>query len=137
MVGTGNDRPRRFDFDFDPRFRGLLRLSGVSPRTAVVRVHPDRLHARFGPVAVETPLDNVRDVRRTGPYRWYRTIGIRLSLVDRGLTFGSSVDDGVCIRFHRPVAGLAGIRHPGLTVTVADPDALVTALRAAHQGIDR
>ena len=60
----------------------------------------------------------------TGPYRWYRAIGPRLSLADHGLTFGTSAARGVCLLLREPVPGidpLGVIRHPGLTLTVADP----------------
>jgi hypothetical protein len=52
----------------------------------------------------------------------------RLGITDRGLTFASNGDRGVCINFHSPVPGIARIRHPELTVTVLDVDALMKAL---------
>jgi hypothetical protein len=111
-----------FRFDVDPRFRSLLLLWGVNGRTARVEVGPAHgLVARFGLVQVRTSLDNIAAVELTGPYRWYKAIGVRESLVDHGLTFGSTAVGGVCIRFHAPVRGLGlGPRHPGLTVTVQD-----------------
>jgi hypothetical protein len=57
-----------------------------------------------------------------------------VSLVDRGLTFASTGRRGVCIRFFEPVRGiepLGVIRHPSLTVTVREPDALQTLLDRA------
>ena len=61
-----------------------------------------------------------------------KTIGpAHLSLADRGLTFATNRDEGVCIRFHEPVKGidpLGVLRHPALTVTVDDVDALVASL---------
>jgi hypothetical protein len=59
-----------------------------------------------------------------------------VSLVDRGLTFASNRDRGVCIRFVEPVRGvdvLGVVRHPGLTVTVEDVDGLIEALAAATE----
>ena len=55
----------------------------------------------------------------------------RLAITDRGLTFASNRDRGVCISFHSAVTGIdrAGrIRHPELTVTVRDVDGLIEAL---------
>jgi hypothetical protein len=61
-------------------------------------------------------------VEITGPYSAVMTIGApHLSLADRGLTFASNADRGVCIRFAEPVRGIEAlgiIRHPALTVTV-------------------
>jgi hypothetical protein len=121
----------QFDFAFDPAFRAPLAALGVLPDTAFVTVRPDAVIARFGPWSCVTEPDNIECVQRTGPYRWYRAIGPRGSFADRGATFGSSVRGGVCLQFRRPVHALAPtglLRHPGLTVTVADPDRLVAAL---------
>lgn len=122
---------QRFAFAFDSRFRPALALAGVTPARAYVELAADRLTARFGPWRVETPLTNIREVHRTGPYRWWRSIGARLSLADRGLTFGSTPAGGVCLLFRDPVPGLdplGRIRHPGLTVTVAEPDGFAAAV---------
>jgi hypothetical protein len=46
---------------------------------------------------------------------------------DRGITFATNGDGGLCIRFIEAVTGIDPfrlIRHPGLTVTVADLDGL-------------
>jgi hypothetical protein len=68
-----------------------------------------------------------------GPYRWWRVIGPHLSLADGGVTFGSSTAAGACLRLGTPVPALAPgrwPRHPAVTVTVADPEALRHALAA-------
>jgi hypothetical protein len=108
-------------FDIDPRFRPLLWLWGVR-KAARVEVGPlHGLVARFGPVRVQTSLDNIASAELTGPYRWYKAIGIRQSWVDHGLTLGSTAAGGVCIRFRAPVRGLGRrARYRGLTVTVQD-----------------
>lgn len=121
----------QFDFAFDPVFRAPLAALGVVPDTAFVTVRPDAFIARFGPWSCATEPENITCVQRTGPYRWYRAIGPRGSFADRGATFGSSVAGGVCLEFRRPVKALEPVgllRHPGLTVTVADPDGLITAM---------
>ena len=70
----------------------------------------------------------------TGPYAFLKTAGpARLAITDRGLTFATNGDRGVLISFHSAVRGLdpLGIlRHPELTVTVADIDGLVERLRS-------
>ena len=123
---------QRFAFDFDPRFRRLLAVIGVRPDTAWVMLDDTHLRARFGRFRVRTPVTNLADVIITRDYRWYTAIGPRGSLADRGATFGTTTTAGVCVCFHEPVTALAGrlVRHPGLTMTVEDPEALAAAIRA-------
>jgi hypothetical protein len=120
----------RFPYAIDRTFAAPLRAFGVTSRTAVVVLDDVGLTAHFGLFRTRTRWENVREASVTGPYRWYRAIGPRLSLSDRGVTYGSTADGGVCIAFHRPVAGLFGPArvHPNLTVTVADRDGLVAAI---------
>lgn len=124
---------RRFEFRFDPRWRGWLSLLGITPLTSSVDVDhdEDRLLVRFGPWRVDTGLDNIGELHRTDDYRWYRAIGPHLSLADRGLSFGTNLQHGLCVHFRRPVPGLDPLRlmrHPALTLTVADIDGLANAL---------
>jgi hypothetical protein len=54
-----------------------------------------------------------------------------ISLKDHGLTFATNGYRGLCMLFARPVTGidpLGVIKHPGLTVTVSDPEALGAAI---------
>lgn len=122
----------QFAFDFDRRFRPLLALAGITPGTAHVTLTPERLLVRFGPWSCETALTNVREVCQTGPYQWYKAIGPRGSFVDRGVTFGTTGRGGVCVLVREPVSGLTPLgplRHPGITVTLAEPDQFVASLR--------
>ena len=124
--------PGQFEMAFDPRFRLPLAALGVTPATAHVTVTPDRLVACFGPWICRTTPANVRAVRLTGPYHWYRAIGPRLSLTDHALTFGTTTIRGVCLLLREPVPGidpLGMIRHPGLTVTVADSQRFAASVR--------
>jgi len=110
-------------------------MFGVVPSRAWVDVRDGELRARFGPWRITTPVSNVASAERTGPYSWWKVIGpARMSMADRGLTFATTAAGGVCLRFHEPVPGVeptGRIRHPGLTVTVADPDRLLDELRTA------
>jgi hypothetical protein len=120
-----------FPFRFDPRFMVMLRLGGITPATSVVEISDDAFEARFGRWAVVTPTTNLARFEVTGDYRWYRAIGVRSSLADRGLTFGSNADAGVCVCFHQPVHSSGPLLfavHTALTVTVADVDGLADAL---------
>lgn len=122
-----------FAFAFDPRFRGMLRLLGVRPENASVTVDDESFDARFGRWRLKTPVTNLKDVRVTRGYHWFKAIGPRGSAADNGVTFGTNADAGVCVCFHEPVGALVSkgiLRHPGLTVTVADVDGLAEAVRA-------
>ncbi len=121
-----------FDFAFDPLHRAAARVFGITPNRAGVAVEGGRLLARYGPWRLSTDLANVAGTEVSGPYRTLTTIGpARLSLADCGLTFASNGRSGLCIRFKEPVPGIeptGRLRHPGLTVTVADVDGLAAAL---------
>ena len=122
-----------FPFRFDRVARLILPLAWIRPSRAAVVVDDDRMRVEFGPFRLETPRHNIADATITGPYRWWKVIAVHVSLADRGVTFGTNSGPGVCVRFREPVAGVGarfGIRHPGATVTVADPAALVAALSA-------
>ena len=123
---------RSFRFAFADRHRLPATLFGITKRSALVSVTRDELVCAFGPWSVRTALANVRAVSLTGPYAWVRTVGpARLSLRDRGITMATNDERGVFVEFHRPVGGidpLGLVRHPNLTVTVADCMGLLAAL---------
>ena len=125
----------RFEFAFAPSYRRLSRPFRVTPETAWVEVSDDGVfEARFGFWRVRTPVANITGVEVTGPYALWKTAGpARFAITDSGLTFATNGDRGVLILFETPVRGLdrLGIlRHPELTVTVADVDGLADLLRA-------
>jgi hypothetical protein len=123
----------RFEFAFDPTYRRPAGVFGVNPGNAWVEVDGDALTARFGRWRVRTPFSNIRDVAVTGPYAYLKTAGpARLGVTDLGLTFATNGDRGVLITFRDKVRGidrLGLIRHPELTVTVADVEGLAAILR--------
>ncbi|WP_086850002.1 hypothetical protein [Amycolatopsis kentuckyensis] len=113
-----------FAVGFPPVRRFLGPRAGLELDAAGLRV-------RFGPWLVETPLSNLAGAEATGPYRAFRVFGVRLSLADRGLTFGTTTRGGVCLRFREPVRGIDPwglLRHPGLTVTVSEPELVAEAI---------
>lgn len=125
---------QEFDFDFHPGYRYLLLPWGVTPGNSLVAItDDDRFHAKFGRWEITTPMSNISGYQRSGDYKWYKAIGIRGSMVDHGLTFGSTTKQGVCVTFTEPIkAFLPGMpAHPGLTVTVSDADGLAAALQKA------
>lgn len=135
-----DDQNRTFSFRTDDRYRRVARFFGVDPSRAVVTLDDDGLTARFGWWSVHTTWDNVAGATVTGPYSVLRTIGPpRLGLRRRDLTFASTDAGGVEIRFHEPVRGIEALgllRHPALTVTVDDPEALAVAIEDHRRDAD-
>ena len=127
----------RFPFRFDPTYRRLARPFGVTPERAWVDLGEEEFDARYGPWSLRTPIANIATAEATGPYALLKTAGpARLAVTDRGLTFASNRDRGVCLTFRSPVTAVhpfGRLRHPELTVTVLDVDGLVDALRIADR----
>jgi hypothetical protein len=132
---TPSEKPlgaQRFEFRFDRLYEIAALPFGVTRGRAFVDLGRETLVASFGFWRVETPIDNVARVEQTGPHAVPKTIGPpHVSLADGGLTFATTNAAGVRIRFYEAVRGIEPIgvvRHPSLTVTVADPEALIHAL---------
>ena len=127
-----------FEYEYDDRLRWLWRVAGARPDTDRVELTDDgRFVATYGRWTVDTPLDNVDGAHVTRDYRWWTAIGVRLSLRDAGLTFGTNTAAGVCVHFQQRVPHVLGPRnHSALTVTVADPEGLEAALGDLDVGGD-
>jgi hypothetical protein len=125
-----------FRYALDVRLAPFWAPLCVRPAKDGVTLTDDgRFVATFGFLRVETPLHNVVDAHITRGYRWWTAAGPRRSLADDGLTFGTNASAGVCVHFGSSVrSALRRAGHSALTVTVADPDGLVTALAAARDG---
>lgn len=130
----------RHAFAFGAAYRLPALLVGVVPRTAWVEVDDaaddaPALSVRFGPWRLRTLLANIAGVEETGPYGFLKTAGPpHLSFADRGVTFATNAERGLCLRFHRPVAGIdptGRILHPGATLTVADPAQLASLVSSS------
>lgn len=107
----------------------ILLLFGVRPRNAFVQIDGDRLVARFGFFGARTPLANIERWDITGPYRWWRAVGVRANLAKPELTFGGSAHGGVCLHLREPVrVSRLGVRE--LYLTVDDLEGLGAALAA-------
>jgi len=130
-----------FRFRFDPAYRAVGLPFGVMPATTSLTVGGGELRARFGPWRVRTPLSNVAGTEVSGPYSFAKTAGpAHLSFSDRGVTFATNGQRGLCIRFREPVRVLdptGRLRHPGLTVTVDDVDGLAATLAMSGEDIQR
>ena len=94
-------------------FRFAAPAGGVLPTWAArVDVDADTLGVRFGPWRLRVPRTEIADAVVTGPYTALKVFGVRLSLADRGLTFGSSTAGGVCVRFTHDRRGVDLALHP-------------------------
>ncbi len=131
----------RFPFRFARSYRPVALAFGITPATADVEVADGHLRVRYGLWRLTTPLGNVRDTQRTGGFAWFKTVGPpHLSFADRGVSFTTNGDDALCVLFHEPVPVLdptGRLRHPGATLSVADPAALDRALTAAGDETSR
>lgn len=120
----------RHPFAFAPSYRLPALLLGITPRTAWVEVADGELRVRYGVWHLRTPVGNVAGSTRTGGFAWLKTVGPpHLSFSDRGVSFTPNGQDALCVTFHEPVPGIdptgfTGLRHPGATLGVADPEAL-------------
>jgi hypothetical protein len=135
ITSTAVSDVERFGFAFARAYRVSARPFGITPSTAWVDVGDKALAVQFGRWRLSTPLANVTDVAVTGPYAFWKTAGpARLAITDRGLTFATNGDRGVLISFRTPVRGLEPLgvlRHPELTVTVAEVHRLAELLRSS------
>lgn len=124
-------------FTFAPSYRLPAFLVGVTNNNATVSVGPDDLVVRFGPWRLRTPIGNIAGTQRVSGFRWWRTAGPpRLSLVDRGVTFATNGDAAACVTFAEPVSGIdptGAIKHPGATLTVADPWRLIESIETIRR----
>ena len=120
-----------FPYRFDPAYRAIWRLAGARPETDGVTVDADTFSATYGRKRLATPLANVTGAHVTTDYQWWKAVGMRLSFVDDGLTFGTATHGGVCVHFGERVRRVIGFKdHSALTVTVDDLEGLAAALEA-------
>ncbi len=128
--------PEFFTFAVDKRLAPFYLPYGFRPGRDGVTITDDGIFlARFGFLHLETPLGNIDEAHVTRGYRWWTAGGARMSLADKGLTFGTSWSAGVCVHFRAPVPSpLRRKGHPALTVTVADVDGLVARLQPPAAG---
>jgi hypothetical protein len=120
-----------FRYAIDRRYLPVLLPFLLRPSRDGVTLTDDGLFvATFGVVKIQTPRANVTGGHVTENYRWWTAFGIRMSMADDGLTFGTNNRRGVCVHFEEKVRSpLRRSGHSALTVTVADAEGLVLALR--------
>ena len=123
---------KRFAYAIDKRYLPLLVPFGLrGSKNGVTLTDEGSLSATFGFFKIKTPLANVTEAHITRNYRWWTAFGVRGSMVDDGLSFGTNHNAGVCIHFAEKVPSpLRRSGHSALTVTVADLEGLTNALAA-------
>jgi len=119
-----------FPYAIDPKLRPVIALFGFrSSKDAVTLGDDGTFLATFGFVKIQTARSNITGAHITRGYRWWTAVGVRGSMVDDGLSFGSNSNAGVCIHFAEKVPSpLRRSGHSALTVTVADLEGLTRAL---------
>jgi hypothetical protein len=132
--GFGPIMSKRFSYAIDKRYLPLLVPFGLrGSKDGVTLTDEGSLSATFGFFKIKTPLANVTEAHITRNYRWWTAFGVRGSMVDDGLSFGTNHNAGVCIHFAEKVPSpLRRSGHSALTVTVADLEGLTSALAAGH-----
>lgn len=117
-----------FPMAIERRWRLPLFLWGVTTGRAVVLLNGEDLEARFGFSTLRTRLNNVERWTITGPYRWWRAIGLRSNWPFRDYAFDSNSRQGIDLYFRERVRFGRILRAAKLTVTVADPEAFAAVL---------
>jgi hypothetical protein len=117
----------RYPFRLDSRLRIPLFAWGVVRRTAYVDIDEDRLTARFGWFRISTALANVERWEISGPYKWYRVLGVRGTIRKPEITFGGSTHGGVAVFFGQRVP-FWGVRTRVLYLTVDDLEGFAAQL---------
>ena len=122
--------PEHFGYAIDKRYLPVLLPFLLRPSKDGVQLTDEgSFVATFGFFKINTPLSNITGAHITRNYRWWTAVGVRMSRVDDGLTFGTNHDGGVCIHFGEKVpSALRRSGHSALTVTVADLEGLTAAL---------
>ena len=81
-----------------------------------------------------TEQANIDEAHITRGYRWWTAGGARLSLADRGLTFGTNASGGVCVHFREPVSSP---RAQEAVTRFAEATAALSGSRATAEYRDR
>ncbi|HVL53909.1 MAG TPA: hypothetical protein VM344_06570 [Vitreimonas sp.] len=118
--------PTRYPIRLGRRSRPFLRLWGVTPDRAEVRLD-GHVDARFGFFRIRTPVANIRRWRIEGPWLWITAIGVRRGFRHGDITFCGDPRGGVRIDFETPIRwGL--LRVPALYLCVEDLEGFAAEL---------
>jgi hypothetical protein len=132
QAGEDAEMTQKFPYAIDKWYLPVILPFGLKPKTdGVILTDDGGFVATFGFFTIATPLANITGAHITRNYRWWTAFGVRGSMADDGLSFGTNHSGGVCIHFAEKVPSrLRKSGHSALTVTVRDLDGLVSALDA-------
>jgi hypothetical protein len=121
---------RKFPYAIDKWYLPVILPFGLKPKTdGVTLTDGGGFVATFGFFTIATPLTNITGAHITRNYRWWTAFGVRGSMADDGLTFGTNHSGGVCIHFAEKVPSrLRKSGHSALIMTVRDLEGLASAL---------
>jgi hypothetical protein len=126
---------QHFGYAVDRWYLPALLAFGFKPGRDGVTLAGDGFEATFGFFRMTTARDNITGAHVTRGYRWWTAFGVRGSMADDGLSFGSNHQAGVCVHFAEKVPSpLRRSGHSALTVTVADVEGLTRALGGDPEG---
>ena len=94
---------QHFSYAVDRRYLPLLLPFRFKRDRDGVTLTDDALEATLGFFGVTTTRDNITGAHITRNYRWWTAFGVRGSMVDDGLSFGTNHEAGVCIHFAEKV----------------------------------
>jgi hypothetical protein len=120
---------QNFGYAIDPLYLPVLLPFGLKRDRDGVTLTDDAFEATLGFFSVTTTLGNITGAHITRNYRWWTAFGVRGSMADDGLSFGTNHEAGVCIHFAEKVPSRLSRRgHSALTVTVENLEGLTRAL---------
>jgi hypothetical protein len=126
---------QHFGYAVDRWYLPVLLPFGFKRDRDGVTLTSDAFEATLGFFRVTTAPDNITGAHVTRGYRWWTAFGVRGSMADDGLSFGTNHEAGVCIHFAEKVPSRLSKRgHSALTVTVANLEGLTRALGGDADG---
>jgi hypothetical protein len=104
---------QQFGYAVDRRYLPLLLPFRFRRDRDGVTVGDDAFEATIGFFRVTTARDNITGAHITRGYRWWTAFGVRGSMADDGLSFGTNHEAGVCIHFAEKVPSRTSRGSPG------------------------
>ena len=137
---AGAAEPIRHEFAFATSYRVAALPFGITSKSAWVEIGPAGLRVHYGLWRLSTPLANLAGAEVSGGFGFLKTAGPpRLSFSDRGVSFTTNGHSALCLTFREPVKGIdptGHITHPGATLSVRDPQALLADVRRLVPTLD-